>query len=348
MVVPDLKEKHRRMAGDGFAFFRATFYRWAEIWPILCADLNVAPVVLGVGDIHVENFGTWRDAEGRLIWGINDFDEAHPVPYTQDLIRLATSVHFPRTKGGLSIKPKEACGIILSGYRKGLERGGQPVVLAEHHKWLGALALKRIDEHAAYWEKLTRLPSYRGSIPQRLAVALKDALPAHSVPVKTVHRQAGLGSLGRQRFCQLARWSGGLVAREAKALAASAWTRLQARPTSCVIYYKAIVETAIRVPDPTVRLSNGWLIRRLAPDCSRISLASLPNRYNEERMLGMMGFELANIHLGTKQAGNAILKDLRLRDKNWAWKASTRMAKATNDDWLAWRKSREADSHGRK
>jgi uncharacterized protein (DUF2252 family) len=24
----------------------------------------------------VENFGAWRDVEGRLIWGINDFDEA--------------------------------------------------------------------------------------------------------------------------------------------------------------------------------------------------------------------------------------------------------------------------------
>ena len=31
---------------------------------------------LSVGDLHVENFGTWRDSEGRLIWGINDFDEA--------------------------------------------------------------------------------------------------------------------------------------------------------------------------------------------------------------------------------------------------------------------------------
>jgi hypothetical protein len=26
------------------------------------------PRVLGVGDIHLENFGTWRDAEGRMVW----------------------------------------------------------------------------------------------------------------------------------------------------------------------------------------------------------------------------------------------------------------------------------------
>ena len=50
-----------------------------------------APRALAVGDLHVENFGTWRDVEGRLIWGINDFDEAWRLPYTNDLVRLATS-----------------------------------------------------------------------------------------------------------------------------------------------------------------------------------------------------------------------------------------------------------------
>ena len=46
----------------------------------------------GVGDLHVENFGTWRDVEGRLVWGVNDFDEAYALPYTNDLVRLVASV----------------------------------------------------------------------------------------------------------------------------------------------------------------------------------------------------------------------------------------------------------------
>ncbi len=33
--------------------------------------------VLAVGDLHVNSFGTWRDAEGRLCWGLDDFDEAY-------------------------------------------------------------------------------------------------------------------------------------------------------------------------------------------------------------------------------------------------------------------------------
>src|SRR5579883_1199317 len=76
LVKPDIALKHKEMAGGVFPFLRATFYRWAQIWPIACKDLARAPALLAVGDLHVENFGTWRDSEGRLIWGVNDFDEA--------------------------------------------------------------------------------------------------------------------------------------------------------------------------------------------------------------------------------------------------------------------------------
>ncbi|HYX69049.1 MAG TPA: DUF2252 family protein, partial [Terriglobales bacterium] len=61
LVSADLKAKHERMTEALFPFFRATFYRWAQLWPKLCPELAAAPEVLGVGDLHVENFGTWRD-----------------------------------------------------------------------------------------------------------------------------------------------------------------------------------------------------------------------------------------------------------------------------------------------
>ena len=80
-----------RCAPPPFPFLRATYYRWAQIWTEVCGEAARAPRVLAVGDLHVENFGTWRDIEGRLIWGINDFDEVWRLPYTNDLIRLATS-----------------------------------------------------------------------------------------------------------------------------------------------------------------------------------------------------------------------------------------------------------------
>src|SRR5437870_13535074 len=121
------------MAEDGFSFLRATFYRWAQLFPALFPKLARAPKVLGVGDLHVENFGTWRDAEGRLVWGINDFDEACFLPYTNDLVRLATSALFAVDLSHLGLKERTTCEAILEGYRDGIEHGGKVFLLAEEH-----------------------------------------------------------------------------------------------------------------------------------------------------------------------------------------------------------------------
>src|SRR6202046_2123477 len=136
-VLPaDLRRKHQAMAQDVFPFLRATFYRWMQLWPEACPDEVRAPRVLAVGDLHVENFGTWRDVEGRLVWGINDFDEAYPLPFTNDLIRLAVSAYLAIEDGELEISPKAASAAILGGYIKGLRTGGSPLVLGGGAPWL--------------------------------------------------------------------------------------------------------------------------------------------------------------------------------------------------------------------
>ncbi|MFI5144403.1 MAG: DUF2252 family protein, partial [Ignavibacteria bacterium] len=94
-VIPsEIELKHKEMEDNPFSFLRATFYRWIQLFNKNCESMLDTPVVAGVGDLHVENFGTWRDLEGRLIWGVNDFDEAYMLPYTNDLIRLTTSAHL--------------------------------------------------------------------------------------------------------------------------------------------------------------------------------------------------------------------------------------------------------------
>jgi len=77
-----------------FPFLRATFYRWAQLWPEICRELSRGPQVLVVGDLHVENFGTWRDAQWRLVWGVNDFDEAATAAYAADPVRLTASAYL--------------------------------------------------------------------------------------------------------------------------------------------------------------------------------------------------------------------------------------------------------------
>ncbi|GAA2287800.1 DUF2252 domain-containing protein [Streptomyces kunmingensis] len=88
--------KFRKMAASAFAFYRGTaclFYRDMEReqhgGPYL--DDRTSRVWIH-GDLHAENFGTYMDATGRLIFNVNDFDEAYVGPFTWDLKRFAASV----------------------------------------------------------------------------------------------------------------------------------------------------------------------------------------------------------------------------------------------------------------
>jgi hypothetical protein len=102
--------------------------------------------------------------------------------------------------------------------------------------------------------------------------------------------------------------------------------------------YGELIDRALRVPDPCLALHGEWLIRRLAPDCSRIELSSLPRSRDEDRLLRMMGWETANMHLASPGLRQRILTDLRERSGRWLGKAAGRMAQAVERDWRRWRK----------
>ena len=94
-IVPDdLAAKHKTMREACFPLLSRDLLPLGAVIPRGLRRMREAPQVLAVGDLHVENFGTWRDIEGRLVWGINDFDEASRMPYTIDLVRLAASAHI--------------------------------------------------------------------------------------------------------------------------------------------------------------------------------------------------------------------------------------------------------------
>jgi len=335
-VPEDLALKHQRMAAAVFPFLRATYYRWAQLFPHLCKDLSRAPQVLAVGDLHVENFGTWRDAEGRLVWGINDFDETCRLPYVHDLVRLATSAHLAINDGHLKIDAKEACDSILGGYREGLEASGRPFVLAEHAKSLREMATARLADPQKFWAKLDGLPTWKGDVPARVVKAISGLLPKPDMPRRIVHRVAGLGSLGRQRFVAIADWRGGRIAREAKALAPSAAVWAFGGEGQTRVLYQNILDQSVRCIDPWVKVRRRWIVRRLAPDCARVELTDLPEEREETRLLRAMGWETANVHLGSRSA-HALLVDLAARQGDWLHEAAKVMLAAVAEDWEAWR-----------
>jgi len=339
LIRADLDHKHAAMAQDSFSFLRATFYRWMQLWTELCHECIQAPQVLAVGDLHVENFGTWRDIEGRLVWGINDFDEVWRLPYTVDLVRLAASAHLAIKSAHLGIGPKDACDAILAGYQEGLTSGGNPFVLEEHHPWLRSMLTSALRDPEQYWAKLEALAPV-ARIPASARKAIEKLLPAKGLRYRVSHRIAGLGSLGRERYVAIAEFHGGKIAREAKALAPSAagWAHsLKSAP----LHYEEALARSVRSIDPFVHMKGKWIVRRLAPDCSRVELSSMPKRRDETRLLRAMGFETANVHLGTRRPAGVILRDLRARPKLWLHRAASVMVDATVHDWETWRAKRK-------
>jgi hypothetical protein len=352
IVKQDLLVKHESMADAAFPFFRATFYRWLQLWPAICPDLAKAPRVLAIGDLHVENFGTWRDLEGRLIWGVNDLDEVFPASYAIDLVRLTTSAYLAILEEHLNISRRAASEAVEEGYRDALAEGGKPFVLAEDHQWLRLMALSKLRDPVRFWDRLTHLPPFTAKPPQEVRDLLEESLPPKST-YQLKRRIAGLGSLGHPRILALSSSKGAFIAREAKAMRPSAWlwAKQESKPGGSprlrvlqgwgksVLYGPKLIDCAIRVLDPFLRFHSRWVVRRLAPDCSRIELASLAAQRDEARLLYVMGWETANIHFGSSQALPQIKRDLAQRKGRWLHKAAKAMSKATLEDWATWRQS---------
>ena len=319
VVEEHLHAKHKKMSDGPFEFLRATYWRFAETILAECPALKDAPQALAVGDIHVENFGTWRDADGRLVWGVNDFDEAARMPYVLDIVRLATSAALA-TDHGLS--DKAICEVIAEGYAEGL-KAPKPFVLDREHDWLRNAVIVRRGEREKFWDKFDpariaeRKPDKVDPVaPEELRGRYRRAIErGHHKSVtdlKFFSREAGTGSLGRPRFFGTGTWHGDLVVREAKAMVLSGWARAHggSRRLRCI----DIASGLYRSSDPTVHLRGHVLVRRLSPNDFKIEIEKpgkktekneqkvkgrLPRELISTKMLDAMGHELASIHRAT-------------------------------------------------
>ncbi len=337
VVEADLDYKHEEMRSDPFLFFRATFYRWAQLWPEICPRLARAVEVYSVGDLHLENFGTWRDTEGRLVWGVNDFDEAHPMAFPNDLVRVAVSALLASESSlRFQLKQGEIYRQLVEGYRESLEREGEPFVLMEQHPKLREMALQELRQPAAFWSRLeAKTAVLKTALPKAVRKGFEASFPRGVEPhYRVVKLPKGLGSLGRERYFALATWQGGMIAREAKAVVPSAclWAAGDAAGKGNP-WLEKTVEAAVRCPDPYYGVRRGWLVRRLAPDCSRIDFDELTQHKDVASLLFCMGRETAHIHLGTPKGRRKILAEERKLTSKWLEKAAQKMLKASLHDW---------------
>ena len=325
----DLARKHQRMTKSPFVFLRATFFRWAHSVATAAPEVLSAPPLLCLGDAHLENFGTWRDAEGRLVWGLNDFDDAAVIPYASDLVRLAVSV---RLAAELNLGNRDASEAILKGYASGL-RGPNPPLLDEKEVWMRDYVATSDEDRISFWAEVDSYPDIHP--PDDAKTALTRHLPS-GVPIERfAKRSKGGGSLGRPRYIVVASWRGGRVVREAKALVASGWDWAHGQLGNRHRFMDAATATT-RAPDPFLDVDGSFILRRVAADTRKVERTADFDRKLDGKLLRAMGFELGTFHSSSVGTVDAILQDLEGRPAGWlnaSAKAVVSVVEADFEDW---------------
>lgn len=119
--IPELVPlRAERMSVSPFTFYRGTA-------ALMAADLADSPhsgiLVASCGDAHVSNFGFYASPQRRLMFDLNDFDEAAWAPWEWDVKRLAASIVVAGQATGRTDAVIETAVLsAVDSYARGLQR----------------------------------------------------------------------------------------------------------------------------------------------------------------------------------------------------------------------------------
>ena len=225
-----LKLKYKKLATDPFYFFRGTCHLFYEDLS-QNSGMNLAPLTWICGDLHLENFGSYKGDNRLVYFDINDFDEAVIAPCTWEIVRFITSIIVgSRTLG---IDEKESLNLselYLKTYSQTLSKGKAKTVEKETAKGLVKDLLESLKKRnrADFLDKRTQ--EKKGK--RRLIVDNKRIIPATAAEQENVQkliknwhhttnqnadfyqildiqkRIAGTGSLGLERYIILVEGNG--------------------------------------------------------------------------------------------------------------------------------------------
>jgi len=281
-----LARKWTRMAASPFAFLRGASPLWAEAVRRQPGLLAAAPGAGGlVGDLHLENFGTFRTASG-FTFHVNDFDESFEGPWTFDVLRLLVSTLLARPELdctgtrvlALAERVLDGHAAALAGdavprpafvqslvdeaaaerpsklLDKRVDRAGRLVRDAEKTPDAPAPVCAAVPTALAEWTSSlaacgSPLMSCQPEPPPQLASMPADALNV----VDVTRRVAGTGSLGVERLQVLTRGDGQPWLLEVKALRGSPASSVAPDATRLA----ALMRRAL--PEPPRSMGGAWL-----------------------------------------------------------------------------------------
>lgn len=224
-----LAMKYRAMRTGPFAFLRGSCHLFYERLP-RGGVFKSAPSVWVCGDLHLENFGSYKGDNRLVYFDVNDFDESALAPASWDLVRLMTSLRIEVDGSSVGeVRKLMLCQTFLDAYASTLVLGKAYWVERETAQGLVRELLDRLrDRQRATFldsrtvlkrkQRLLRVDGKKAlppTDPQRAAIttfmrefAKTQAQPEFFNVLDVARRVAGTGSLGVERYAILVQGKG--------------------------------------------------------------------------------------------------------------------------------------------
>lgn len=346
--------KYQKMRSSPFGFLRASCHLFYARVP-KTELFKAAPLTWICGDLHLENFGSYKGNNRLSYFDLNDFDEAALAPASWELLRMLTSLLVGAES--LSIQPSDSralCSIFLNSYAATLAAGKAYWVESETAQGMirellvGLTNRKRVDflQSRTLLKGKKRVLKLDGkkalavSDPQRKAVtdfmarfAKTQTEPEFFKVLDVARRIAGTGSLGVNRYAILVAGKGtpdGHYLLDLKqALESSVATHFLSSQPQWPSEAHRIVEIQRRMQAVSVALlqpvrlgEDSYVIRELQPQEDRVSLDRTHQTLEElELVVRNMGQMLAWAQLRSAgRQGSAIADDLIAFGLRKKWK----------------------------
>ena len=293
--------KYKKMTSDELAFFRGTAHLFYEDWPAN-SELRKAPAAWVCGDLHLENFGTYR-ADNRLTYfDCNDFDEGCLGPATWDAARLLVSVAIECEEreyktGATRALMGQVAEAYASQLRLGNPRWTEPEtstgIIRELFDGLQfRTAQKFLNSRTVMDKRRRKLNIENGkallaSEKDKEAVQSFFAKETEFVCTDVARRVAGNGSLGVPRFVALVedpeRNPFLLDLKYAQPAAPLLYHECPAQPKLRNDAERIVVAQGLFLAMPPAFLQavkfagSGWVLRELLPSEDRVDVARAPD-----------------------------------------------------------------------
>ena len=350
--------KYRNMRTSPFVFLRGTCHLFYER-PPKNSIFKSAPLTWNCGDMHLENFGSYKGDNRLAYFDMNDFDEAALAPLSWELVRLLTSILIGADS--LSVSQYEAysfCETLIDAYAHALACGKATWVERETshgiiHQLLNDL---RERQRPAYLNRRTSIVGRGKNRHREINIDGKKALAASELQkakvTKLIHeyaktrpnpeffevidvarRIAGTGSLGVDRYVVLIEGKGspdGNYLLDLKNAMPSALAKnIKVRQPKWETEAHRVVDIERRMQSVSMAFltavkmdDKGYILRALQPVEDRINLNR--NQHSDQdlqKTMATLGRIVASAHLrSTGRDGSAIADELIAYGQKRKWK----------------------------